>query len=163
MDRALAQRHGAPYVHLVAFAIDVDRVHAQTPDEAFPFGWEVFLTEARVLAFMKEAERDPCPLLEDICLSVMEQPAPRGGALPAFGIQFPFAVYVATARGQLPPALMACFRDWKKPPSQLVEAVQEMEAHPTLRGDLARHCLQAPLSPPLVEPVRHSLLALQGL
>ena len=30
MDRTLAQKHGAQYVHLVVFAIDIDRVYTET-------------------------------------------------------------------------------------------------------------------------------------
>ncbi|HEX6243796.1 MAG TPA: hypothetical protein VFZ61_22935, partial [Polyangiales bacterium] len=40
MDRALAQRYGAPYVHLAAFAIDVDRVHRLEDERStLPFAW----------------------------------------------------------------------------------------------------------------------------
>ena len=164
MDRALAQRHGASYVHLAAFAIDIDRVHAASGEQArLPFGWEVFLTEVRLLAFMDETEKDPCPLIEDICLSIMEAPTPRSRAAPPFGSQFPFAVYTGVQRGLLPGSLESCFREWKKPPTHLVDATTAMAEDRALLPRLIQHCFTTPVSPPLVDPVRHSLTALANL
>lgn len=162
MDRALAQRHGAAYVHLVAFAIDVDRVHASTSDAArLPFGWEVFLTELRLTRLMDQAEHSPLDLIEDACLSVMELPRPRGGELPAFGSQLPFAVYTGVERGLLPDALSSCFREWKTPPAHLCQAMDEMAKAPDLLTRLVEHCLDAAVQPPLIDLVRHDLTQLR--
>src|SRR5687767_12121428 len=117
MDRALAQRYGAPYVHLAAFAIDVDRVYRSDPDApGLPFGWEVLLTELRLNAYMDEAVNDPAAMLEEMCLAVMELPPPRGDEPGALGGQLPFAVYVGVAHGELPAVLGNCFHVWRRPP-----------------------------------------------
>jgi hypothetical protein len=160
MDRALAQRYGAPYVHLAAFAIDVDRVHRlETERSTLPFGWEVFLTEMRLAAFMDEAKVDPAQLFEDMCLSVMDLPAARENQ-GALGAQLPFAIYVAVAHQHLPARVGACFRAWKKPPVELIEETAQLAAQAGLLARLAQHCLAATLEPPLVEPVRAALEAL---
>jgi hypothetical protein len=161
MDRALAQRYGAAYVHLAAFAIDVDRVHRESPESSgLPFGWEVFLTEVRLLQLLDEASTDPAPMLEEMCLQVMD--LPRGDALGALGAQLPFAVYTAVAHGHLPASLGECFRVWKKPPSELIDDVARLFATQGLSARLAAHCLRTPLHPPLAAPVRQTLEALEG-
>ncbi len=162
MDRALAQRYGAPYVHLAAFAIDVDRVHRlQLESTSRPFGWEVFLTELRLARFMDEASVDPAPMLEEMCLAVMELTPPAGDPQGVLGAQFPFAVYTAVAHEHLPASLGSCFHSWKKPPSDLIEELAALAKQPALGARLADYCLQAPLDPPLVEPVRHALESLR--
>jgi hypothetical protein len=161
MDRALAQRYGAPYVHLAAFAIDVDRVHRDGPgSDALPFAWEVFLTELRLRALLDEASADPAPMLEETCLQVMDLPRPAGQGLGALGAQLPFAVYTAVAHGHLPARLGQCFSAWKKPPVELIDEVAQLFSSPGLGAQLTAHCLSAPLTPPLAEPVRQALLAL---
>lgn len=160
MDRALAQRHGAPYVHLAAFAIDIDRVHRlDLESPAQPFAWEVFLTELRLARFMDEATTDPTQLFEDMCLSVMDLPrdADTQGVL---GAQLPFAIYAGVAHEHLPSSLDSCFRVWKKPPTDLLSELAALAARPELPGVLARHCLEAKLEPPLAEPVKSALLAI---
>jgi hypothetical protein len=159
MDRALAHRYGAPYVHLAAFAIDVDRVHA-LEDESLPFGWEVYLTEVQLARFISSSNHDPVPLLEDTCLAIMELPRPKAGQLAAFGSQLVFAVYTAVARGIVPPQLGHCFASWKKPPADLIDEMAELANQEGLAQRLARHCLEAPIEPPLVAPVREALLAI---
>lgn len=161
MDRALAQRHGAPYVHLTAFAIDVDRVHRldlERPTQ--PFAWEVFLTEMRLARFMDEAERDPTQMLEDMCLSVMDLPRSGEDAQGVFGAQLPFAIYAGVAHDHLPNALGHCFRAWKRPPLALLEELTQLAQRPGLTAALAAHCLAAQLSPPLSEPARVALAAM---
>lgn len=161
MDRALAQRYGAPYVHLAAFAIDVDRVHRSRPDAPeLPFGWEVFLTELRLKAYMDETSADPAAMLEEMCLAVMELPAARGEELGALGGQLPFAIYVGVAHGHLPSVLGSCFQAWRRPPVDLIDELTELAATKGLTAKLVNYCLQAPIDPPLVEPVR---VALSGL
>jgi hypothetical protein len=163
MDRALAQRYGAPYVHLAAFAIDIDRVRELDPeDDTLPFGWEVWLTERYLVHLFDTATRDPAPMIEDACLSVLELPRPAPGQPAAFGSQLPFAVYAGVTREKLPEALAACFRSWKKPPRQLLEALAEADQHEGLLARLAGHCLRAPVEPPLVEPVRTVLTTFEG-
>ena len=155
MDRTLAARHGAPYVHAVAFAIDVDRVLAVDPDgDALPFGWEVMLTEAYL-----EQELSPgsvpehASLLEDTCLSILERP--RGDS--PLGGQFVFAVYSGVRRGVLPESLMDCFASWKKPPRGFAEEVAALWEKPDLLPQLAQHCLNTTVHPSLVPPVVEAL------
>jgi hypothetical protein len=74
MDRALAARHGVPYVHLAVFAIDVDRVREATEsdDDPRPFAWEVFLT-ARYLAWRCDpSDESTRAMLEDATNAVLE-------------------------------------------------------------------------------------------
>ncbi len=161
MDRALAQRYGAPYVHLAAFAIDVDRVHRlELEHPAQPFAWEVFLTELRLARFMDEATSDPTRMLEDMCLAVMDLPRPAGDAQGVLGAQLPFAIYAGVAHGHLPSTLGHCFGSWKKPPLDLLEELSELAQRPGLGAALAAHCLTAHLEPPLAEPTRASLTAM---
>jgi hypothetical protein len=158
MDRALAQRYGAPYVHLAAFAIDVDRVHRQSPEsDARPFAWEVFLTELRILLLLEQAESDPTGMLEETCLQIMDLPRKQPDPQGALGGQLPFAVYTAVAHGHLPARLGHCFGAWKKPPLELIDAVAQQFASSGLGAQLAQHCLSAALEPPLAEPVRAAL------
>lgn len=159
MDRALAQRHGAPYVHLAAFAIDVDRVRLLEGERtSLPFGFEVLLTELRLARYMDETQTDPSGLLEDMCLSAMDLSTSGEGVL---GAQLPFAIYAGVAHGHLPTTLGNCFRSWKKPPLELADELGALAAQPGLVSRLAEHCLEAKLTPPLVEPVRTALEAMR--
>lgn len=161
MDRALAQRYGAPYVHLAAFAIDIDRVHRLEDERStLPFAWEVFLTEMRLMRFMDEAQVDPASMFEDMCLAVMDLPRPRESQGP-LGAQLPFAMYVGVAHQHLPSRVGACFHAWKKPPVELIEDTAKLAAQTGLMASLATHCLSAALDPPLVDPVKQALLAMQ--
>jgi len=158
MDRVLAQKYGAPYVHAAAFAIDIDRVAALSGDDPrLPFGWEVLLIDRYLCTFVAprpEAET----LLDDLVLSVLD--LTQEAHDPPFGAQLPFAVFTALSRGALPDALHSCFRSWKKPPLELAQDVAAWNADPALVTRLCDHCLQAELSPPLVEPVRQALTQL---
>ena len=163
MDRALAQKHGAAYVHLAAFAIDIDRVRELDPEDGtLPFGWEVALTDAYVTRVLAARQKDGvASLLEDAVLSVLELPRPTQHEAGPLGTQLPFAVYTATERGELPETLSGCFRVWKKPPHGLARDVSKLiDDEPTMREVIA-FCLAADISPPLVEPVRASLDALR--
>lgn len=158
MDRALAARWGAPYVHLAAFAIDIDRVHQLEP--SLPFGWEVYLTELQLARLTADATRDPTQMLEDVTLAVLDLPRPSGDELPPLGSQLPFAVYTAVGRGILPNKLGSCFQVWKKPPVDLLDDVNELARDEQLAARLARHCLAAPIHPPLAPPTREALEAI---
>jgi hypothetical protein len=161
MDRALALKHGAPYVHLAAFAIDVDRVHRLDFDRPKqPFAWEVYLTELRLARFMDEAATDPSTMFEDMCLSVMDLPRPESGSQGVLGAQLPFAIYAGVAHDHLPTSLGGCFHSWKKPPTDLLEELSALAARPELAATLAAHCLEAKIEPALAEPVRAALLAM---
>jgi hypothetical protein len=162
MDRALAQKYGAPYVHLTAFAIDVDRVHRLDFDRPTqPFAWEVFLTEIRLARFMDEAVTDPATMFEDMCLSVMDLPRPESDSQGVLGAQLPFAIYAGVAHDHLPTSVGNCFQSWKKPPTDLLEELTALAARPALVATLAEHCLEAKLEPALAEPVRVALLAMK--
>lgn len=156
MDRALALRYGTPYVHAAVFAIDIDRVREhEEKEEVLPFGWEVYLTE-RYLAQFLGAEPN-VHLLEEMCLYVLDLPRPKGDGAPPLGSQLPFAMYAGVAHGVLPAALGDCFRAWKKPPVDLLEELEKFRTDTALLDQAVTYCLDAPLSPPLVAPVREAL------
>jgi hypothetical protein len=115
MNRGLADQHGTAYVHLTVFAIDVDRVRAQRADAedgGLPFAWEVFLTEYYLLQRFDPDDPEQVSLLEDVCLSVLDE-APGQERL---GEQLPFAVYDAVTRGALPYTLASVFHHWRSKP-----------------------------------------------
>lgn len=160
MDRALAARHGVPYVHAAVFAIDVDRVRdaTESDDDPRPFAWEVFLT-ARYLAWRcdpsDEATRS---MLEDAVSAVLELPPSEEGVL---GSQLPFAVWALVARGTWPRELESWFRVWKKKPRDLEKDLEPLFAG---SGDeeraLARFALSVELDPPLAPPTREALTSM---
>jgi hypothetical protein len=163
MDRSLAQRYGAPYVHLAAFAIDVDRVQRLDAEQSeLPFGWEVAITEARLTRFMDETSIDPAPMLEDMCLAAMECEATSGDTQGVLGAQLPFAIYTGVAHQELPSRLGSCFHTWKHPPTELIDEVGTLLATEGMVPKLAEHCLTADVEPPLVEPVRAALTAMKN-
>ncbi|MGF1465844.1 MAG: hypothetical protein ACFCGT_06895 [Sandaracinaceae bacterium] len=157
MDRALAARHGVAYVHLVVFAIDLDRVRGEVEGRAeWPFGWEVFLTQAYLLERLSPGA-DPAhrELLEDTVLSVLE------GRPDALGGQLAFAVWDALARGCLPEALRPAFRGWRGQPGEdLAADLEALRARgEPLRRHLAGAVLEVPLDPPPAPPTRATLEA----
>lgn len=160
MDRALATRHGAPYVHLAAFAIDVDRVRdaREDVDDPLPFGWEVLLTEAYLIDALDPAARPgDRTLIEDAVLSVLEG---EPGA-EILGSQLPFAVWDAIARGAWPDELRALFAGWKARPRELVAALAPLWAEsPTHVRALAQACLDTAIEPPLAPPTLETLARL---
>lgn len=158
MDRALAAEHGTAYVQLAAFAIDIDRAYAAPHDVELPFGWEVFLAEAYALGRVDARREQGRALLEDTCLAVLAQPPDEQG----FGSQLVFAVYHALRRGWLPPALAPVFASWRKPPKQLLAALDALwnDAESQLRA-CAGACLQQTLDPPLSPPTRNALQAMR--
>lgn len=159
MDRALAAEHGAAYVQLAAFAIDLDRLYALDPERAqLPFGWEVFLCECYLLARIDARTEAGRALLEDACNAVLAQPPDEQG----YGSQIVFAVYDALARGALPSELRPVFARWRKPPQQLLAALTELWADADRVMRLcAADCLQRPLDPPLSGPTRLALEAMR--
>jgi hypothetical protein len=149
-------------VQLAVFAIDIDRVYVARDGAGEPwrFGWEVMLTEAQ-----RGLGVEPCDamqqlrLLEDTCMSVLEQP-PDAQAL---GSQLVFAAYSALERGKLPAPLRAVFASWRRPPRQLLTALSELwVSADVLLPELATACLAEPLRPPLAEPTRAALARLAG-
>lgn len=164
MDRALAAKHGAGYVHLVAFAIDVDRVFAAlAPDDdddigltegaaadELPFGWEVFLTSARVRGLGGD-DAKVLAMLEETCNHVLDQAPDDQG----YGSQLVFAVYDAVQRGALPKSLLDLFRSWRGKPKQLERALDALwrNADAALPSIAAR-CRAVALEPPLAPPTR---------
>ena len=161
MDRALAAKHGIPYVHLAAFSIDVDRAFesfAYDTDSTLPFGWEVLLTETYLLERFDPSKDDERIIVEDACISVLEE-EPGEAVL---GTQLPFAVYDATRRKIWPPELAVTFTQWRKPPDRLVRELGRLwESDPREHARLfARACLGAKLSPPLAPPTVEALRAM---
>ena len=162
MDRALASKHGATYVHLAAFAIDIDRVRdaLEDLDDPRPFGWEVFLTEVYLLERLA-VETDPIArtIVEDVVLGVLE--GDRG--VEVLGSQLPFAVWDAIERGEWPSELRACFRGWKGRPTDLTRELAPLWADRERHvRELSEHCLGAELDPPLAPPTLESLRGLRG-
>lgn len=163
MDPALATRHGAPYVHLAAFSIDVDRVRALVERETahdddvdLPFGWEVFLTEAYVRTFLDLEDELDRLMVADACRAVLRL-RPTDGEAP-LGSQLPFAVYDAVERGAAPAALGSLFRGWKHRPDALVRALSPLWDDPAPHvAALADLCIDAPVDPPLSEPTARAL------
>ncbi len=160
MDRALATQHGSGYVQLCAFAIDVDRSYVEAAQDAgLPFGWEVFLTECYLLSRIDAGDPAQRLLLEDTCLSILEQPADEQG----YGSQLLFAVYDAIERGALPPPLRAMFAGWRSKPKQLRKALGALFAQPhAALAQCAGYCLRQALEPPLAPPARQVLLQMQA-
>jgi hypothetical protein len=154
MDRALAARYGTAYVHLAAFAIDVDRVreHVEGYDDPRPFGWEVLLTEHYLLERFGDGDR---ALLEDVVLSILD------GEPHALGGQLAFAVWDAIKRGALPDSLRIAFRSWRARPDELVKELAKLWVDaPRLVPQLAQGCLDVELDPPLAPPTREALEAM---
>ncbi len=157
MDRALAARHGVPYVHTVVFAIDVDRLRDETEsdDDPRPFAWEVFLT-ARYLAWRcdptDEATR---AMLEDAVSAVLELRPSEEGVL---GSQLPFAVWALVVRGLWPRDLESWFRAWKKRPRALEKELEVLFSGAVEQERaLARFALSVELEPPIAPPTREAL------
>lgn len=160
MDRALAARHGVPYVHAAVFAIDVDRIRdaLDGPDDTLPFGWEVFLT-ARYLAWRCDPADDATrAMLEDAVQSVLELPPSDEGVL---GSQLPFAVWMLAARGYWPATIESWLKAWKKKPKELAKDLGPLfaEAEANERT-LARAALAVTLDPPVAPPTREALEAM---
>ncbi len=157
MDREVAAKHGAKYVHLAAFAIDVDRVRDEVETDEFdphwPFGFEVFLTEAWILDELDANTEGDLTLLEDATRSVMGRSLSAAGQV--FGAQLPFAVYDGVKRGVLPEALSYLFDGWKTEPRELVEDLgalwRQSEAE---KVRLARAVIEVSLDPPVAPPSR---------
>ena len=158
MDRTLAAKHGVDYVRLAAFAVDVDRIReAAGDDDPRPFGWEIFLTEAYLLAALDPAQPSHVELVEDACLSILDC-APGESPL---GGQLPFAVYDLVRRGRWPQETLAVFRQWKGSMKGLVKDLDPLfeNAQENART-LARSCLTAALHPPPAHPTLETFGAL---
>lgn len=162
MDRTLAQRYGAPYVYLAAFAIDVDRVREHLEDEGLdddlPMGWEVFLTERYLEQHVEAASETGRAMIDDVVLAIFDLPPSEE---PVFGSQLPFAVWHAVERAVLPTELASTFRVWKAKPKELAADLDRLYAQAAdATRTIARRCLDATLDPPLAPPVREALEAL---
>jgi hypothetical protein len=157
MDRDLAARHGAKYVHLVAFAIDVDRVREALDDEgeALPFGWEVLLTENWMVERIDPSDEKDRALLEEVCASSVAASLESDEEL--LGAQIPFAVYDAVARGAWPKELRSIFEKWKRGPDDLVRELARMREEPDVVTRFSKAALGADLVPPLAPPTLETL------
>jgi hypothetical protein len=159
MDRTLAAAHGARYVQLAAFAIDVDRVYVspEADDAAaeLPFGWEVFLVQEYARERLPASDPSVLALLEETCLAILAQPPDQQG----FGSQLAFAVHDAVLRGDYPGSLSRAFARWRgRPHRQLVRALEGLRAErERVLPRLARHCLDHAPAPGLAPPTRDAL------
>lgn len=158
MDRALAASHGIDYVHLAAFAIDVDRIREEVEDldDPRPFAWEVFLVECYLTAHFDPNRRPEQVLLfEDVVLGVLE------GARDALGSQIVFAIWDLIVRERFPQRLRGAFSSWQARPDELVEDLAPLFAEEDRhRRELAASCLEVPMSPPCAPPTIEALRAL---
>lgn len=159
MDRALAAQFGVSYVHLSAFAIDVDRVFMATSDEGdLPFAWEVLLCLAYLVGVVDSQDETGRSLLEESCthvLSFAPGTAPLGSLLV-------FAVYAGARAGRLNAELLSVFVAWKAKGLKQLEAAAAafLQAPTQTLQRMAEHCLSTPLSPPLSPP---SVATLQAM
>jgi hypothetical protein len=155
MDRALAAAHGAAYVHMAAFAIDIDRVYWLDPERTdLPFGWEVFLTECYVLGRFDAADAVQRDMLEATCLDIMEETPGE----PPLGGQLVFAIHDALQRGALPAEMRGPFKRWRTPPAELRDSLAGLWKSARSKSvELARSCLAEELSPPLSPPTQAAL------
>ncbi len=160
MDRALAARHGVPYVHTAVFAIDLDRIRDATEDldDPRPFAWEVFLT-ARYLAWRCDpTEEATRAMLEDAVQAVLELRPSEEGVL---GSQLPFAVWALVSRGLWPADLETWFKSWKKRPRELEKGLAPLfEDSDAEERALASFALSVELEPPIAPPTREALASL---
>ncbi len=165
MDPGLASRWGVPYVHLAAFAIDLDRVRELVEDDEeeegaspWPFAFEVFLTEMHLLGAIDPDVPDHLQMLEDVCLGILDH---GPDDMPPLGSQIVFAVYDAVERGALPESLRSVFASWKEPPRELLEELEPLFERPDVEAaDLAMACLEIEMTPPLAPPTRAALEAM---
>ena len=159
MDPALAQRHGVTYVHLAAFAIDIDRVreHLEETEEDvdLPFGWDVMVTEQHLLTALDPLRRpEHVHLLEDVVLGVID------GEGDVLGAQIIFAVWDAIVREQAPQRLSGAFKAWKTRPKDLVKELSRLWPRDAeLLPRFARALEAAPIQPPISPPTRAALAA----
>lgn len=157
MNKALAERHGVPYVHLVVFAIDLDRmreaIEEDGNEDTWPFGFEIFLTEMHMLGLIDVADETHLEMLEDIVTSVME------GEKDALGAFLVFAIHDALRRGVLPERLETSFVGWKKQKkNKLHDALDALWRSPEVEAaDIAMACLEIELTPEIAPPVRDAL------
>ena len=155
MDRDLATLHGVRYVHLAAFALDVDRGRAagEGYGDPRPFAWEVFLTEHYLLARFDPTEDRA--LIEDAVLSILE------GEPDALGSQLAFALWDAISRGRWPASSKQAFASWKSRPDEMVRDLAPLWRDGAERArSLAAGCLVVELDPPLAPPTRAALAAM---
>lgn len=161
MDRALAARHGVDYVHLAAFAIDVDRIREAVEgyDDPRPFGWEVFLVEAYLVERFDPIRRpEEAVLFEDVVLSVLE------GEPDALGSQVVFAVWDLIGRDRFPKRLEGAFAAWPAKPKELVKDLDRLFVDESRHiVELARGCLDVALDPPVAPPTDEALRRMAAL
>lgn len=155
MDKTLAAQHGIPYVHLVAFAVDTDRIREALEqeddgDDMLPFGWEIFLTAHYIRTRFEASSEGHRVLLEDAVLSVLDRVKAR---TPPLGAQLAFAVYDLVRRGFLHEELAVLFDAWKKKPDKALDALDGLwDDAAESAGVLAHACLQVELAPPPAPP-----------
>lgn len=158
MDRALAAKHGVAYVHLAAFAIDIDRVARAFDDEPdLPFGWDVLLTESYLLERLDADDPRVRAMVEEVVLDLVEGER-DADAPPPLGSQLPFALYDAIERGTWPAPEEPLFRRWKPSARRLVRELEPLWSEAAeLVPRLCRELLQLPIDPPFAPPVAEAL------
>ncbi len=163
MNRELARRHGVDYVHIAAFAIDVDRARegVEVDPEAteWPFAWEVLLTEAFLIQFVDPSREQHRLLIEDTCLEIFD----HGPGEPRLGDHLVFAIFDAISRAAWPPDWEPIFGGWKANPKDLVDELAQLRSKGSgLVQELATGVLELPMDPPLAPSTEAALQALQA-
>jgi len=161
MSRELAHRHGVDYVHIAAFAIDVDRAREgiEVDPEAieWPFAWEILLTEAFLLQCVDPTREAHRQLIEDTCLEVFD----HGPGEPRLGDHVVFAVFDAVSRAAWPPDWEPIFEGWKAKPKALIDELSRLRSRGAdLVSTLATGVLELPMEPPLAPSTQAALEAL---
>ena len=163
MHGGLAAKHGSKYVHLAAFAIDLDRARDfadEADDSVFPFGFEVFMVELHLLSLLDLEREEDLALLEEACVGIFESLSEDEE--PPLGASLLFAVHDAVRNETLPERFAALFEGWKAPPGDLATSLDDLFQDPEIEAsDLAMACLELPLAPPLAPPTRAALEAMQ--
>jgi len=158
MDPGLAAQHGVAYVHLAAFAIDVDRVREQVEgyDDPRPFGWEVFLVEQYLVDRFDPSRRpEEVLIFEDVVLGILD------GDPAALGSQVVFSIWDLIQRDRFPKRLEGAFKGWRSRPKALLKDLDALFADEARhRAELAAGCLAVELSPPLAPPTIEALESL---
>ncbi len=151
MNRGLAEKYGVPYVHLAAFAIDVDRVCGAITDQnpLLPEAFEIYLALLWIEEFVQTSalsKSEVCEMLEEICVSIFE------GNSEAYGTQITFALWVGCEQARLPLELVPLFSSWKKKPTEVLRYVTALGEIKNSRASIAKACLTVAVDPPLAPP-----------
>ena len=164
MSRDLAALHGIDYVHIAAFAIDLDRIREgieiDPSAKEWPFGWEVFLTECFLRERLDPTIESHQRLVEDLCWSIFE----FGPGDPRLGGQVLFAVYSAIHSGAWPASWKKLFHGWLGKPDGLMAELEALQPRADeLRTELSQLLVHIPVEPPMAPTSLEVIVRWAGL